>query len=311
MRANELGRGAIKVISSFVNLVVLIAIVLLFAFAGYALWDTKQLHNSADKAHYAVYKPTAEDGGASFEELRVINPEVIAWLTVYGTNIDYPVTQSEDNMKYINTNAEGQYSLTGAIFLGSGYRSDFFDFECIVYGHHMEGNVMFGEITKFADRTMFDAHRYGNLYFDGTDHGIEFFAFVHADAYDGAIFTETANEAEAKQTFLEGLLSKALYQRDIGVTLEDHIILLSTCSSDSTNGRDILVGRITKEVFENSFVKAETSGQKGLVGVDIQSGPLKEFTQRQLIISLALSALLPLLALAIHHKRNRSERKSR
>ena len=307
MRVNDLGRRVIWLINGIVNLAVLIAIVLLSAFAGYALWDSKQLYSSADKAHYEAYKPTAEAGGASFEELRIINPEVIAWLTVYGTNIDYPVVQSDDNMKYVNTNAEGQYSLTGAIFLGAGFCGDFCGFESMLYGHHMEGNVMFGEIADFVGKEMFDTHKYGNLYFDEKDHGLEFFAFVQTDAYDGTIFTANVQEEKGKQSFLDHLRSKAVHWRDIGIALDDRIVLLSTCSSSSTNGRDILAGRITDEVFKDIFEKAKTDGLGGLIGADIQGGYLKEFTRCQRILSLILAALSIPLALAIHHRKKRTK----
>jgi sortase B len=226
---------------------------LLVTFAVYALWDSKQIYNSADSSNYLIFKPTPENEGKSFKELQAINPEVIAWLTVFGTNIDYPITQGKDNIKYVNTNAEGKSSLVGSIFLDSENNADFCDFNNILYGHHMEKKAMFGEIGDFAEKTVFETHRYGNLHLDGKDKGIEFFAFVHADAYDSAVFAANV-EGEAKQVYLNGLFEKALYTRDISVTVDDRIILLSTCSSDSTNGRDILVGRITDEVFSDPFL---------------------------------------------------------
>ena len=249
MKAEVIGRKTVNATNSVVNNIVLTAIVLLIAFAGYALWDSKQLHYSADKSNYAVYKPKAADEGKSFKELQAINEEVFAWLTVYGTNIDYPVTQGQDNMKYVNTSAEGRYSLSGAIFLDSGNNKDFGDFNSILYGHHMARKVMFGQLDEFADKQMFDTHRYGNLYFNGRDHGIEFFAFLHTDAYDSSVFTANVGEEE-HQAYLDGLIEKAIHFRDIGVTIDDRIILLTTCSASSTNGRDILVGRIDDVIFD-------------------------------------------------------------
>ena len=251
MKAEVICRKSIKFIDSTLNYIVLMIIMLLAAFAGYALWDSSQIHRAADKSNYAAYKPTAENQGKSFKELQTINPEVFAWLSVYGTNIDYPVTQGQDNMKYVNTNAEGLYSLSGSIFLDCNNRNDFSDFNSILYGHHMAKKVMFGEIESFSVRSVFDSHKYGNLYYDGKDHGIEFFAFLHTDAYDSAVFTP-AVQGEQRIKYLDGLLEKAMYTRDIGVNAEDRIVLLSTCSSNSTNGRDILVGRITSATFQHS-----------------------------------------------------------
>ena len=258
MKAEMTGKKAIKAVNSIVNLALLTVIMLLSTFAGYALWDSNQIHQAADKSHYAAYKPTMADEGKSFRELQALNAEVFAWLSVYGTNIDYPVAQGQDNMKYVNTNAEGLYSLSGAIFLDCGNSKDFSDFNSILYGHHMAKQVMFGEIGSFADREMFDSHKYGNLYFDGKDHGIEFFAFVHTDAYDSAVFAPDVREGQ-RQACLDGLLAKATHKRDIGVTAQDRILLLSTCSSSSTNGRDILIGRITEEVFADPTINSQTN----------------------------------------------------
>jgi len=166
-KAERVGRKAVKAANGIINSTVLTIIILLVSFASYAMWDSGQVYNAASAARYEVYKPGAEDGGKSFGELQAVNPEVCSWLTVYGTNIDYPVTQGEDNMKYVNTNAEGGYSLSGSIFLDSGNSRDFSDFNSIIFGHHMEKQTMFGEIGLFSDKGYFDARPYGNLYYAG------------------------------------------------------------------------------------------------------------------------------------------------
>jgi len=125
----------------------------------------------------------------------------------------------------------------------------------------MEKKSMFGEIGTFADKAVFESHRYANLYYDEKDHGIEFFAFVHTDAYDNTVFTAGVCECDW-QAYLDNLLSKAVYTRDVGVTTNDKIILLSTCSSSSTNGRDILVGRITDKVYEDPFINVKTNDRR-------------------------------------------------
>ena len=306
MKAQAIGRIAVKSINGMVDFVVLTIIVLLSGFAGYALWDSKQIFQAADKSNYAVYKPTEADEGKSFKELQAINSEVFAWLNVYGTHIDYPVTQGPDNMKYVNTNAEGQYSLSGAIFLHSSNSKDFSDFNSILFGHHMEQKAMFGEIGDFLEKDKFDAHRFGNLYFDGMDHGIEFFAFIHTDAYDSSVFTADVSDAR-RQEYLDGLLDKAIHIRNIDVTIDDRIVLLSTCSSSSTNGRDILVGRLSDSERENPFMTAEetTDSTKIQMSVDGQGGYLDRIPTWMLKLALAVAVLLIVIALAIQQTRRK------
>ena len=289
MKAQEIGAKAVKIINSVVNICVITIIVLLSAFAVYALWDSEQIYKAADSSNYAIYKPALADEGKSFKELQVINPEVFAWLNVYGTNIDYPLTQGEDNMQYVNTNAEGLYSLSGSIFLDSNNSRDFSNFNNIVYGHHMEKKTMFGEIGDFSEKNIFDLHQYGNLYFDEEDHGIEFFAFIHADAYDSAVFTANVQEEE-RRTFLDNIHAKAIHKRDIEVTINDHLIMLSTCSSRSTNGRDILLGRITKEIYEDTAIQAQKYGSKEYISINDQGG---------IVMSVSLWPLLLLLILVV------------
>jgi len=306
MKAEDTGIKAIKIIDSIISNALLVVIVIMAAFAFYALWDSNQVVTAAGKENYEVYKPTEENEGKTFAELKAVNPEVIAWLDVYGTNIDYPVTQCEDNMKYVNTNAEGSYSLSGAIFLDSGNSSDFSDFNNILYGHHMDRNAMFGELESFSGKEVFDGHRYGNLYYNGQDHGIEFFAFVHTDAYNGEVFALASEEG--RQAYIENLLREAKYKRDVGITAGDRIVLLTTCSSDSTNGRDILAGRITDEIFADKFKNQEASGQKG------RTAETNSLVEKLLFLPLLLAGVLIILiavrSAGDRRKKNKTKREA-
>jgi sortase B len=308
--AGKVFKFLIKTIDSALNNAVLIVILTLLVFAFYALWDSNQLYQAADKTNYEVYKPAVEDEGKSFSELQAINSEVIAWLTVYGTGIDYPVTQCGDNMKYVNINAEGEYSMSGAIFLDHKNKSDFSDFNSLLYGHHMEKKAMFGDIGSFIDKEMFDGHKYGNLFVNGRDYGIEFFSYVSTDAYDAFLFTPAVSEEE-RAPFLNDLLLKSIYKRDIGVTVSDRIILLSTCSTASTNGRDILIGRIADEVFIDPFILENTDGERVIQRADARASYLASIPKALFIqagvILLALLLIIPIINV---YRRNVREARS-
>jgi len=327
MKAKAMGVKAIKTIDSIVNHAILVIIVALLAFAGYSLWDSKQITGAASKSNYESYKPVAEDEGASFEQIRAINPEVIAWLEVYGTNIDYPVTQAADNTKYVNTNALGQYSLSGAIFLDAGNSKDFSDFISVIYGHHMEKNVLFGDIGRFADKDVFESHRYGNLYYEGKDHGIEFCAYLRVDAYDRSVFStfqrhgdgsfvfsaeqgsgsfneKTTNTlGEKKKQYLTDIISKAMYTRDVRFSGKDRLVLLVTCSTDATNGRDILVGRLTDEVFADPFAGGDPGAGKGGFAAEFLYGDAGETSRLLMLSAFALLAAIAILAIVRRHRR--------
>ena len=258
--AAKLGRGTIQIANWLVNTFILLVILLILSFSFYSLWDSNQVHRAASSVNYEMYKPSAESEVTSFADLQTINPDVFAWITIYGTNIDYPVVQGQNNIKYVNTDARGRHSISGALFLDYRSGPNFSDFSSIVYGHHMENQVMFGEIALFSDKSYFDARRYGMLYIDGQEYGMEFFAFVHADAYDFDVFRVRLNEPEEKSAYLDMLMQRAMHTRpEIPVTTTDRIVLLSTCSPNTTNGRDILVAKITDTIFSNPFEAEDTN----------------------------------------------------
>ena len=53
----------------------------------------------------------------------------------------------------------------------------------------------------------------------------------------------------SKQAYLLEIIDNALYKRELNITEDDHLVLLTTCTSDMTNGRNVLVGRLTDQVY--------------------------------------------------------------
>jgi sortase B len=265
-----MAKKVVRALRTLVNHALVAALCLPLAMGCYALWDSHMVYERANVEQWQPYKPT-EPEPLSFWELQRINPEVRAWLSVYGTNIDYPVCQaaqgSED--KYVTTNAKGEYSLSGALFMDTANAADFSDFATIVYGHHMERKAMFGAISDFSQREFFDEHRYGNLFANDTDYGLEFFCFLDADAYDRSIYRHTFAGDGEREGYLKLLHERARnWRTGVEIGKDDHIVLLSTCSSGYTNAREILVGKICNERFKNPFVKIPNLGS----GVDTQEG---------------------------------------
>lgn len=294
-RRHEPGVQIVWKVSNAVDAIATILLLILCIYGIYVVWDTKQIYQEAGNSKYEQYKPEAENS-LSFEELKKINEDVFAWVTVYGTKIDYPVAQGRDNQQYINSDIMGKYTLAGSIYLDSFNQKDFSDFNSIIYGHHMEKSAMFGDLDKFAEKSIFDSHLYGNLYYDGKDHGLEFFAFLLADAYDWTLYNPAIQGSEAARTeYLNYILEQAEYTRDIGITANDRIVLLSTCAAEPTNGRHILVGRLTDTVFEDTFYsESEDDKQRG---IDAQS--LKTWIERVPMIGWMIGLILLMLILIV------------
>lgn len=238
-------KQAVRILDRIVNFLIVICFLPVLMYGLYGLWDSAHITRQADTSLYQQYRPD-EGKGISFEELQKINPEVFGWLTIPGTHIDYPVVQAEGNTKYVNTDVRGEFALSGSIFLDCRNHKDFSDCNHVIYGHHMQEDAMFGELEKFRDKNYFDGHRTGEIYYENTWHEIEFFAFVPADAYDPVLYNTNLKAGDCGG-YLDYVKEHADIFRDYEFKGKERFVALSTCTSESSNGRHILIGRITKK----------------------------------------------------------------
>ena len=269
MKASDAGskvriaRVFVRIIDDTVNFAVLVVLLLLLLFGCYSLWDSEQVYAAASPAQYEIYKP-GDGNSLPLEELMEKNPDVLGWITVYGTGIDYPLVQGEDNWEYLDKAADGSYNMTGSIFLDSKNKRDFSDYNTIIHGHNMAESAMFGDISDYNDRKFFDEHIYGNLYANGRDYGIVFFGYLTEDAYDSDIYASPYGSPETQQEYLSLLESRAIHLRQSRQHEAEHIVLLSTCGSGSTNARDLLVGYLTEETYPDIFYAEKEQDVKSI-----------------------------------------------
>lgn len=248
----------IKIFSMLVDYIILILSVLILVVGVYSVWDTHQVYKIASSEEYEVYKPNSTDN-LSYKALRDLNKDVIGWIDVYGTKIDYPIVQGDDNAKYLNTTVLGEYSTAGSIFLDYRNKKDFSDFNNIIYGHYMAERKMFGDMEKFKDKDFFEKHKYAVIHRNEMSSiGVTFFAFIKTQGTDQTIFSPAVSGQE-KKTLVQYIYDKALFSRNIEMEANQNIILLDTCDLTVTNGRYILVGVITKTVEKNPFGEDTTN----------------------------------------------------
>jgi len=265
MTFNRLAKKSVRTVDGIVNFTVLIFLLGLLLYGGYAIWDSNNLYRAADSSQYAAYRPNHPEESLGFEELQAINPHVFGWITVYGTNIDYPLLQGDDNLKYVDFNARGEPAMTGAIFLDFRNNRNFTDFNNIIYGHDMARNAMFGEIANFEDEDYFNERQFGMIFTGERNYGVEFFAFLLVDAHDMEIYNPFLTDPAGRQRLINRFESDAIQFRDVDVTISDRLVVLSTCTPSATNGRHILVGRLTENVMDDPFAGEIVRGG----GIDI------------------------------------------
>lgn len=100
-----------------------------------------------------------------WDKLRAINPDVIAWIYIPGTQINYPIVHTDNNEKYLKTTFRGEHSYIsyGTIFMDCNNKHDISDPNIITYGHNMNDGTMYSTFAQMKHDDVFNAHR--NIYF--------------------------------------------------------------------------------------------------------------------------------------------------
>lgn len=229
---------AIRFIDKATDYALLLFFLLLFLIGGYTMYDTVLIYDLAGGNDLKSFKPLAVSGDSGVVEwdMSALSRDVVAWLTVDDTNIDYPVMQGINNSEYLNKDPFGAYSLSGSIFLDSRNSSDFSDSYSLIYGHHMEYGRMFGALDSYLDEAYFDAHRTAALTVSDRIYRIEFFAALEADASVDEIFSPTETDGT-----LEFVRENALIWHE---PEGGRLIALSTCKTSQTTARVIVFGVI-------------------------------------------------------------------
>jgi len=224
-------------------------ILLMLLYGGYSLWDTAMVFQGAFlSSDLLAFKPAGDDPASNptLEELQAINPDVVGWLTIDDTHIDYPVVIGETDMEYVNKDVYGDFALSGSIFLDSDSARDISDPYTLVYGHHMDNGGMFGDVVEFVNTDYFESHQTGTLYLPDATYSIELFACVQVDAFDSMIYDPLRYPDGDVSELLNYVDEIAVQSRYIGVTPQDQVIGLSTCAEAETNGRVVIFGRLDR-----------------------------------------------------------------
>ncbi len=218
------------------------------SYAIYALWDNHQVYAAAENVQDDMLRlKPQEDEGDSFEELLAVNPDVVAWISLDNTSIDYPVLRGNSNLEYINTDVYGNFALAGSIFLDSRCDKTFQDFYSLLYGHHMANGSMFGDLDLYKEEVFFDKNRTGKLLLPDGSYDLEIIACLTAASSDDSIFEIGQIQVDI-ESFIAYAEKNALHVRK--EILDDiynqgdkryQILALSTCSSEYTDARTVVV----------------------------------------------------------------------
>ena len=199
--------------------------------------QTREETSEAESTTEAETEPTYESP-VKFDELRKINPDIVGWLRIADTKIDYPIVQTGNNETYLNTDFEGKKSVAGAVFLDYECEPDFSGRHNIIYGHNMKNGTMFKDIVKYKDEEYFKEHQDIIVYTPEREYHLRPISALYTDA--GGIRRKTKfTTDESFQAYVEEMTKGCAF----GQLPEEPVGQLwsfITCSYEFNDARTIL-----------------------------------------------------------------------
>ncbi len=182
-----------------------------------------------------------------FEALRENGPDIIGWLSLPDTAINYPVTQRDDNEYYLHHLYDGTYNKVGCLFADYENKADFSDRNTIIYGHNMRDGSMFAALNEYDEQGYFDGHPQMYLVTPGGGYTVEIFtAFVAEPGESGSDASPwrlSWKDDGAYTTWLSEMAGRSVIETDVTVTSSDKVLTLSTCTPGGKS-RFIVMGKL-------------------------------------------------------------------
>lgn len=181
-----------------------------------------------------------------FPGLQQINPDTVGWIIIQGTNISYPIVQSDDNDYYLDHLFDGTANRAGCIFLDHRCAGDFSDLQSIIYGHHLRDKTMFTALMQYKKQAFYDTHSTALLLTPTAYYTVRFFSGYVSDNRSTAWALDLTGEAYA--AWLEELREKSCFDSDYIPTVQDRVVTLSTCTYEFDSAKFVLHGYIEEAV---------------------------------------------------------------
>ena len=235
-----------KALNIFAAILLLVLFYLLYQI-GDLLWiryKNNNINNTISKQyHDSIGKSKTFRDRYSY--LLKENNELVGWMTVAGTKLDYPVVRTENNDFYLKHNFKKESSEYGAIFMDFRDKGDLKTRNNIIYGHNMKDGSMFHELMNYKDHKFFKEHPI--IEFDILDEPVQWqiFSVYVTDTKFNYIRTDFNDDADYGD-FLTQLKAHSMYDTGISVSKEDTILTLSTCTYEFDDARFVVQAKRIK-----------------------------------------------------------------
>lgn len=247
-------KGSIVVLS----IVLAILLCIVAGGIGYLVWQQDQIRKASAEAENTplpeVADPAPQEADPrvqnpiDFPSLKLENSDIYAWIYIPNTKVNYPILQSaSDDFYYLTHNQDKEESVEGALYTEMANATDFSDPVTVVYGHNIQGDLMFSSLHYFENEEFFNEN--DTLYVYTMGH-ILTYKIIAAYQYDDRHILNSFDFTNpvVRQSYFDSVLNpESLLKNtrsDTTLGVDDKIIQLSTCMTNysHTNTRYLVTG---------------------------------------------------------------------
>lgn len=166
--------------------------------------------------------------------MKQTNSDTIAWLKVNGTNIEYPVVKTKNNDYYMTHSFDKSYNSAGWVFMDYKDKFDGSDNNMVIYAHNRRDGSMFGTLKNILTEDWQNNESNYIIPFITENEEAEYqvFSVYKIEKEDYYITTNFGDDNEF-QKFIDKIRTRSVKDFGIDVTIDDHILTLSTCADNN------------------------------------------------------------------------------
>ncbi|MBE5955463.1 MAG: class B sortase [Lachnospiraceae bacterium] len=179
--------------------------------------------------------------------LKEMNDDLVGWLYIPDTKIQYPIVQGSDNDYYLTHTFDKTKNACGAIFMDAANQSDYNSDNTVLHGHNMKNGTMFGSLRKFEKKEYWESHPFIWIIKEDTAAKYEIFSVSITEAASDVYTLEFGSEDSFNNYIAKRTKIDAIYNTGVSVTADDKLLTLSTCTSDTETGRRVVQAKLVDE----------------------------------------------------------------
>ncbi|MDD2957333.1 MAG: class B sortase [Lachnospiraceae bacterium] len=192
---------------------------------------------------------TPLDTQINFEELWKVNQDIIGWICIPGTQVNYAILQSRaDDNFYLSHTPEKEENILGAIFIYRKFSPDFTDQNTIIFGHNMRSGQMFGELSNYREEAFWTQHPYVYIYTPQKAMRCLIYSAYTCEVTDKTFIVGYEAASKEYQAFLVYTKEKSVIKTDVIPAAADRIVTLSTCTDGGYASQRFVVNCVPDEI---------------------------------------------------------------